>query len=56
MIDELRSAISGVLPLRIDELEFNDPVVVLAGRSPSVAIVPMAADTQRRIHHVDRRH
>lgn len=38
MIDELRAAIREFLPLRIDELDFNDPVVVLAGQGWSVSI------------------
>jgi hypothetical protein len=39
MIDELRAAVLGLLPLRLLKLEFNDPVVVLMGPSWSVSIV-----------------
>ena len=38
MIDELRATVSPLLPLKIDELEFNDPVVVLVGQNWSVSI------------------
>jgi hypothetical protein len=37
-IDELRVAVSGLLPLRVAELQFNDPVVVLVGPNWSVSI------------------
>jgi len=39
MIEELRTAISGLLPLQVRELEFNDPVVVLTGPDWSISIV-----------------
>lgn len=39
MIEELRASVSALLPLRVGELEFNDPVVVLAGSKWSLSIV-----------------
>jgi hypothetical protein len=39
MIDERRASVSVILPLRVDELEFSDPVVVLAGPNWSLSIV-----------------
>jgi hypothetical protein len=38
MSDQLRAAVSELLPLRIAELQFNDPVVVFAGLNWSVSI------------------
>lgn len=39
MIDELRAAVFALLPLRVDGLEFNGPVVVLTGPNWSLSIV-----------------
>jgi hypothetical protein len=39
MINDLRTSLSALLPLRIDGLEFNDPVVVLIGANWSLSIV-----------------
>ncbi len=39
MIDNLREAVSALVPLRVDGVEFNDPVVVLAGPNWSLSIV-----------------
>lgn len=39
MIEELRASVSALLPLRVAELEFNDPVVVLTGPNWSLSIV-----------------
>lgn len=39
MSEELRVAVAALVPLRLDGLEFNDPVVVLVGSNWSLSIV-----------------
>lgn len=39
MIGQLRTAVAGLLPLRILEIDHNDPAVVLSGENWSLSIV-----------------
>jgi hypothetical protein len=38
MIEQIREALSPLLPLRIDEVEYNDPMVLLSGRGWSLSV------------------
>lgn len=38
MIDKIREALSPLLPLRLEEVEYNDPMVVLAGPGWSLSV------------------
>ena len=38
MTDEVREAVAGLLPLQLEEVEYNDPMVVLAGSGWSLSV------------------